>query len=103
MHKLKISQGFTLMELMIAIAVIGIITSIAYPSYIDSVRKAHRNDGQAILLDLANRQELHYAKNVTYTNDFTKLNLATTSPEGYYSITIPSACHQLYNRSKRYD
>lgn len=91
MHKSKINQGFTLLELMIAIAILGILTSIAYPSYTDYVRKGHRNDGQAILLDAANRQEVHYAKNATYTNDFTKLNLPTASPEGYYTITIPSA------------
>ncbi len=58
-----IKQGFTLIELMITVAIIGILASIALPSYQDSVRKSRRNDAQGVLLGLANAMERHYTTN----------------------------------------
>jgi len=50
-------SGFTLIELMITVAIIAILTAIAYPSYVDHVRRATRSQGQQYLMDLAQRQE----------------------------------------------
>lgn len=54
MHK---ANGFTLIELMIAVAVIAILAAIAYPSYLDSVRKSRRADAKAAILELAQWME----------------------------------------------
>lgn len=43
-------KGFTLIELMIVVAVVGILTAIAYPSYAEYVRRGHRSDAKAALL-----------------------------------------------------
>ena len=82
------SAGFTLIELMIVVAIIGILAAIAYPSYQDSVRKARRTDGQAMLLNVMALQERYYTDNNLYTTDMTDLGLADPAPsdEGFYSI-----------------
>jgi type IV pilus assembly protein PilE len=85
-------KGFTLVELLVAVAVIGILSAIAYPSYRDSVRKAHRTDAKQALLDLGQRMERLY----TEGNRFSVASLgsgtgdisAATSPEGYYSLSF---------------
>lgn len=60
------SGGFSLIELMIVVAVIGILASIAYPSYIDYVRRAGRSDAKAILVETAQYLERYYSTNNTY-------------------------------------
>ncbi len=60
------SKGFTLIELMIVIVVIGILAAIAFPSYQDYVRRAKRADAQSALLELAQFMERHYTANGTY-------------------------------------
>lgn len=52
--------GFTLIELMIVVAVIGILSAIAYPSYQEYVNKSRRADAQAALVELAQFMERHY-------------------------------------------
>ena len=55
MHPMKhqrptLQQGFTLIELMIVVAIVGILSAIAYPSYAEYIRKGHRADARAGLL-----------------------------------------------------
>jgi type IV pilus assembly protein PilE len=55
--KAKKPGGFTLIELMIVVAIVAILTSVAYPSYLDHVKKGNRAQAQALLLDIAQRQQ----------------------------------------------
>ncbi|MDO6679819.1 type IV pilin protein [Shewanella sp. 4_MG-2023] len=67
--------GFTLIEVMITVVIIGILASIAYPSYTGFIAKGARADGLAGLMAVANRQEQYYLDNRSYTTDMTKLGL----------------------------
>ncbi|WP_285164688.1 type IV pilin protein [Shewanella goraebulensis] len=86
---MKNKNGFTLIEVMIAVVIVGILSAIAYPSYTQFVAKGARADGLAGLMDIANRQEQFYLDNRKYTADMTKLGLAADPwvvDNGYYSI-----------------
>ena len=63
------SRGFTLIELMIVVAIIGIIAAIAYPSYQEYVRSAKRADAQTALMELAHFMERYYTANGRYDKD----------------------------------
>src|SRR5690554_7773304 len=60
-------KGFTLLELMIVVAVVGILAAIAYPSYMDSVRKSNRADAKAALNDAAQQMQRCYTLNSSYS------------------------------------
>lgn len=59
-------SGFTLIELMITVAVIGILTMVAMPSYQDYVRRTHRAAAQGEMMDIANRQQQFLLANRAY-------------------------------------
>ncbi len=87
--EIKKSAGFTLIELMIVVAIVGIIAAIAFPSYQDQVRKAKRSDGQSKIMDAMARQERFFTENNTYTADMTALGYAADpapSDDGHYLI-----------------
>lgn len=62
-------KGFTLIELMIVVAVISILSAVAYPSYQDSVRKSRRADAKATLVQLAQFMERNYSLSQRYDKD----------------------------------
>lgn len=87
--KTKNQHGFTLIELMVVVVVVTILAAIAYPSYMDSVRKGRRSDGKSALLSAAQTMERYFTENMTYSG--WALGTAVTSPEKYYTIAFDSA------------
>ena len=89
----KRSSGFTLLELMIAVTIIGILAAIAYPSYTEYVIRSKRADAKAALLKVQLAEEKWRANHTSYTSELgnTGLKLGTASPGGYYTIAISVA------------
>ena len=84
-------RGVTLVELMIAIVIVGVLAAIAIPAYQDQVNRSRRADGQALALDIAARQERYFMQFNTYTTDITGsggLDTPLTSREGYYTAAV---------------
>lgn len=99
--------GFTLIELMITVAIIGILAAIAYPSYTAYVQRAKRANGQADLLLLANAMERYYTARGTYVGADVEGGAGTVvfanhSPSDadranrYYNLSIVNAAANSY-------
>jgi type IV pilus assembly protein PilE len=67
------SAGFTLIELMVTVAIIGVLAAIAYPSYLGQVRKGKRSEGKTVLLKAAAQQERFFSNNGVYAADLAPL------------------------------
>ena len=88
-------KAFTLIELMITVAIVGILASIAYPSYQDSVMKSRRADVKGVLLGLANAMERHFTETNSYEGaaGTTATPADTGTPRIY---TIPTETASFY-------
>ena len=71
-------SGFSLIELMVVVAIIGILAALAYPSYLDHVRKGHRAKGQALLMELAQRQQNFLMTRRRYASSLEELGYIST-------------------------
>ena len=60
-------SGFTLIEVMVVVVIVAILSTVAYPSYQESVRRTKRAEGRAALMQLMQQQERFYTQNTTYT------------------------------------
>lgn len=81
----KSSQGYTLIELMIVVAIIGIIARIAYPTYQQYIWQSHRAQAEATLMALANQMEQQYTQYGSYAG------VAAPASSQYYSFQISPA------------
>lgn len=83
------ARGFTLIELMIVVVIIAILAAIAIPAYGRYAYRAHRVDGQELLLRIANAQERHYSTNNRYGSlDDIGYDSPAASEKGYYSVSV---------------
>ena len=96
---MKTIRGFTLIELMIVVAIIAILAAVGYPSYLGSISKARRSDAQQLMLDVVNREEQVMLDIRDYSTDFTVLGItkedwtctAATCVNNFYTVTITPA------------
>ncbi len=80
---MKKEKGFSLIELLIAVAIVGIIAKIAYPSYLENVRQAKRKEAEAALISLANALEMWRMQNGG------SYNANSPTAAGLISATVP--------------
>ena len=80
-------RGFTLMELMIVVAIVGIVTAVAFPSYQRSIGRGQRSAAQGYATDVAQREEQYFLDNHQYAPTLAALNFPIVPPEvaQYYS------------------
>lgn len=84
-------SGFTLIELMITVAIVGILAAIAYPSYQSYVATSSRAEAVAILLDVANRQEQYYLDHHGYASGMKVLGYGADphkTENSLYSVAV---------------
>ena len=84
-------SGMTLIELMIAVVIVGILAAIAYPSYTRYVEQARRADAKAALFDAAQRLERCHTQFGAYNNvacTRPPLDFPRASPDGHYMIDV---------------
>ena len=102
-----VKKGFTLVELMVVVAIVAILVALALPSYGAYIRKANRAEAQQLLLNWANNQELWRATHTTYAADaditppthdkytFTAEDSAVTTATIFTLTATPSTADQL--------
>lgn len=108
------SPGFTLLELMIVVAIVAILAAIALPSYSNYVVKTNRSAAEGCLSEYANYMERYYTTNLSYLQDTEStpvqntaigtpsplaLDCAATSQTGnnyQYSVSVPTAAPNTY-------
>jgi type IV pilus assembly protein PilE len=84
-------RGFTLIELMVGIVVAGILAALAYPTFLDAVRKSRRSEAVAALAVLQQAQERWRASNATYSLDLAMLRIPATTSNGHYAVSVLAA------------
>lgn len=103
-------RGITLLELMIVVAIVAMISSFAYPSYMRYVTNSKRTAASSALLQIADRQQQFFMDNKTYANDLTDLGFAADpwviaddgkssaagDPDSVYTIALSNVAATTY-------
>lgn len=89
--KYRLYLGFTLIELMVTVAIVGILVAVATPAYVNYYAQSYRSDVLRELVRVVNRQEEYFADQLTYTADMTQLGMDADPyvvESGLYTIDV---------------
>jgi len=90
-HYFSIRRGFTLIDMVIALAILGILAALAYPSYMGALRSLRRVDAMNALLQVQAAQARYRGRHSGYAERLTELDWVADrvpSPEGYYTLQL---------------
>jgi len=95
-NAVRAMRGFTLTEILIVVAMVGILASIAYPSYQNYIQRANRADAQQVLLQAAQQAERFFASNSTYVGfPLAPFDRSPESGTAVYTMTATSAANSF--------
>lgn len=95
-------QGFTLIELMIVVAILGIIAAIAYPSYQRNIEQTRRTTAQSEMMELAQALERYYTTNYSYAGASLRFEYSprgTPATEAFYQFSLSGVSQNAYTIS----
>ncbi len=84
-------SGFTLIEVLIAVIIVGVLLAVALPSFMDSMRKGRRSEAFAAMAALQQAQERFRSSNTAYSTALPSGIASPTGPAGYYTLSVVSA------------
>jgi type IV pilus assembly protein PilE len=85
------AKGFTIIELLIAVAVVGVLLAVAMPAYQDHVRRSNRAEAIEALTRVQQNQERRRANEPSYTSDLSLLGVDSSTRSGLYTLEIDAA------------
>lgn len=88
--KQRRSLGFTLVELMVVVAIVAILAAIAYPTYQEQMIKTRRAEGRAAIMEVATRLERCFTRFNAYDNAACSATASMLSENGYYQVSAKS-------------
>lgn len=91
-HHIRRLGGFTLVEVMVTVAIVAILAAVALPTYNKQIRKSRRGDAKIALLDMAARQERYNTTNFKYSGTLSDLGYAGTGT----TVAVPSSGTTYY-------
>lgn len=98
----RAQRGVTLLELMIVLVIVGILATVAFPSYKAYVDRAKRAEAKALMMEAAARLERYFFDNNQYTTDATDLGYSAANPlseEGNYNLSLAAGATGSINTS----
>lgn len=87
-HARPLPHGFTLIELMVAVVIVGILAAVAYPSYTSYVQRSRRADAMAVLSSIAQAQERYRSNRSAYASALSDLGIDDAKVSPHYTVSI---------------